>query len=56
MFLFFIAEFELLMFHNITVKIFEKLNKRNLLKICPQVDIFLHNLHSFLLPEKVKKC
>ena len=33
-FLFFFAEFELLMFHNNIVKISEKLNKQNLLKIC----------------------
>ena len=33
----FFAEFELLMFHNNIVKISEKLNKRNLLKICLQV-------------------
>ena len=36
-FLIFFAEFKLLMFHNIIVKISEKLNKRNLLKICLQV-------------------
>ena len=35
--LFFFAEFEALMFHNNIVKISEKLNKRNLLKVCPQV-------------------
>ena len=33
----FFAEFELLMFHNNIVKISEKLNKQNLLKICLQV-------------------
>ena len=33
----FFAEFELLMFRNNIVKISEKLNKRNLLKICLQV-------------------
>ena len=33
----FFAEFELLMFHNNIVKLSEKLNKRNLLKICLQV-------------------
>ena len=36
-FLLFFAEFELLMFHNNIVKISEKLNKKNLLKICSQV-------------------
>ena len=36
-FLLFFAEFELLMFHNNTMKISEKLNKQNLLKICLQV-------------------
>ena len=36
-FLFFFAEFELLMFQNNIMKISEKLNKRNLLKICLQV-------------------
>ena len=36
-FLLFFAEFELLMFHNTIVKISEKLNKRNLLKMCLQV-------------------
>ena len=36
-FLLFFAEFKLLMFHNNIVKISEKLNKRNLLKICLQV-------------------
>ena len=38
---FFIAEFKLLMFHNNSFKISEKLNK----KICPHR--FLHNLHTF---------
>ena len=45
------------MFHNNIVKISEKLNKRNLLKICLQVTYptdFLQNLHSFLLLEKAK--
>ena len=48
-FLFFFAEFELLMFHNNIVKISEKLNKQNLSKICLQVTyptnfciIFIH--------------
>ena len=48
-FLLFFAEFELLMFHNNTVKISEKLNKWNSLKICLQVTyptnfciIFIH--------------
>ena len=36
-FLLFFNSFELLMFHNNIVKISEKLNKRNLLKICLQV-------------------
>ena len=36
-FLLFFAEFELLMFHNNIVKISEKWNKQNLLKICLQV-------------------
>ena len=36
-FLLFFAEFKLLMFHNNTVKISEKLNMWNLLKICLQV-------------------
>ena len=36
-FLLFFAEFKLLMFHNNIVKLSEKLNKRNLLKICFQV-------------------
>ena len=36
-FLLFFAEFELLMFHNNIVKISEKLNKWNLLKICHQI-------------------
>ena len=36
-FLLFFAEFKLLMFHNNIVKISEKMNKRNLLKICLQV-------------------
>ena len=36
-FLLFFAEFNWLMLHNIIVKISEKLNKQNLLKICPQV-------------------
>ena len=36
-FLLFFAEFKLLIFHNNIVKISEKLNKQNLLKICLQV-------------------
>ena len=36
-FLLFLAEFELLIFHNNIVKISEKFNKRNLSKICLQV-------------------
>ena len=82
---FFFAEFELRMFHNNIVKISEKLDKRNLLKICLQVmhstfylfiylfiflfhfsfifiysflfiDLYLHNLHSFLLWENENIC
>ena len=53
----FIVEFKLLMFHNNTVKISEKLNKQNLLKIYLQVtyptDLCIINIH-FLLWEKVK--
>ena len=48
-FLLFFAKFELLMFHNNIMKISEKLNKQNLLKICLQVTyptnfciIFIH--------------
>ena len=36
-FLLFFAEFELLMFHNNTVKISEKMNKLSLFKICLKV-------------------
>ena len=36
-FLFFLAEFKSLVFHNNVVKISEKLNKQNVLKICLQV-------------------
>ena len=36
-FFFFFVEYELLTVHNNIVKISEKLNKRNLLKICLQV-------------------
>ena len=45
------------MFHNSIAKISEKLNKRNLLKLCPQVTYptyFYTMLHSFLPWEKVK--
>ena len=56
-FLLFFAEVELLMFHNNIVKISEKLNKWNLLKICLQVTcptnfgiFFIH----FYYGEKVK--
>ena len=56
-FLLFFAKFELLMFHNNIMKISEKLNKQNLLKICLQVTyptnfciIFIH----FYYGEKVK--
>ena len=47
----FFAEFKLLMFHNNTVKISEKLNKQNLLNICLQVtyptDFCIINIHSY---------
>ena len=36
-FLLFFAEFKLLTFHNNIVKISEKMNKQNLLKICPKL-------------------
>ena len=52
-FLLLFAEFELFMFHNNIVKISERLNKQNLLKIYLPYK-FLHNLHSFLLWEKEK--
>ena len=51
-FLLFFAEFELLMVHNNIVKISEKLNKENLLKLCLPSYLpykFLHNLHSFFI-------
>ena len=57
MFLLFFAKSKLLMFHNNIVKISgKKLNKWNLLKVCRRYlpYSFLHNLHSFLLLEKVK--
>ena len=51
-FLLFFAEFELLMFYNNIVKISEKLNKWNLLKIWLQVtypiDFSVYDLASFL--------
>ena len=56
-FLLFFAEFEFLVFHNNIVKIPEKLNKQNLLKICLPVTYptnFCRLLHSILLWEKVK--
>ena len=56
-FLLFFADFESLMFHNNIVKISEKLNKQNLLKIYLPSYLpyeFLHNYHSFVLWEKVK--
>ena len=53
----FFAEFKLLRFHNHTVKISEKLDKQNLLKICLQVtnptDFYIINIH-FYYGEKVK--
>ena len=54
-FLLLFAKFEL-MFHNNTVKISEKLKKRNLLKICLQVTYLKTSAQfaSFLLWEKVK--
>ena len=48
-FLLFFAEFKLLMFHNNIVKISEKLNKGNLLKLCLQVtfptDFYIICIH-----------
>ena len=54
-FLFFFAEFELLTFHNNTVKISEKLSNWEIVEHLPPSYLpyrFLHNLHSFLLLEK----
>ena len=56
-FLLFFAEFKLLLFHNNIVKISEKLNKQNLLKICPQVTYptdFCIICIDFYYGEKVK--
>ena len=56
-FLLFFAEFELLMYHNNIVKISEKLNKWNLLKICLQVTYPTNFCIIFILfyyGEKVK--
>ena len=56
-FLIFFAEFELLMFYNDIVKISEKLNKWDWLKILAPSYLpyrLLHDLASFLLCEKVK--
>ena len=54
---FLFAEFELPIFHNNIVKILDKLNKRNLLKICFQVtypsDFCIICIH-FYYGEKVK--
>ena len=52
----FFAEFELLMFQNNIVKISEKMNKQDVENLSPNYLSyrFLHNLHSFLLWEKVK--
>ena len=53
----FLAKFELFMFHNSIVKIPEKLNKQNLLKICLHVtyltDFCIMRIH-FYYGEKVK--
>ena len=57
-FLVFFAEFELWMLHNTIVKISEKNEQaelvENLLPIYLPCKGFLHNLHSFLIWEKVK--
>ena len=56
-FLIFFAEFKLLTFHNNIVKISEKNEQPELVKNLPPSYLpykFLHNLHSFLLWEKVK--
>ena len=56
-FLFFFVGFKLLMFHNIIVKISEKNEQEELVENLPPNYLsyrFLHNLHSFLLREKVK--
>ena len=56
-FLVFFAEFELLMFPNNTVQNSEKNAQAELVEILPQGYLpygFLHNLHSFLLKDKVK--
>ena len=55
----FLAKFELLMFHNNNVKISEKLNKWNLLKICLQItyttDFCMIWLHFYYEKKKKKK-
>ena len=54
-FLLFFVEFELLMFHNNTVKISEKIEQEELVENLPPSFLpnrFLHNLHSFLLWKK----
>ena len=51
------AQFTLLMFHNTVVKISEQLISGELVETVPPSYLpcrFLHNLHSFLLWEKVK--
>ena len=56
-FLLFFAEFKLLMFYNNIVKISEKFNQAQRVENLPPNYLpyrFLHNLHSFLLLEKVK--
>ena len=57
-FLLFFAEFELLIFHNNTVKISEKkIEQAKLVENLPPSYLpnrFLHNLHPFLLWEKLK--
>ena len=55
LFLLFIAEFQLYMFHNNIVKISEKLSNRKNLPPSYLPYLFLHNLHSFLLGEKWRK-
>ena len=53
-FLLFFAEFKLLMFHNDIVRKFEQAELVENLSPRYLPDRFLHNLHAFLLWEKVK--
>ena len=54
-FFLFFAEFEYLMFHDNTVKISEKIEQVELVENQLHLPYrFLHNLHSFLLWEKVE--